>query len=40
MMIHAFAASQLSRTKTDRTDAALIARFCATQQPRLWAPAA
>ena len=38
MMIHAFAASQLSRTKTDRTDAALIARFCATQQPALWTP--
>lgn len=38
MMIHAFAASQLSRTKTDRTDAALIARFCATQQPSLWTP--
>jgi transposase len=38
MMIHAFAASQLSRTKTDRTDAALIARFCATQQPELWTP--
>ena len=38
MMIHAFAASQLSRTKTDRTDAALIARFCATQQPTPWAP--
>lgn len=37
-MIHAFAASHLSRTKTDRTDAALIARFCATQQPRLWLP--
>lgn len=38
MRIHAFAASQLSRTKTDRTDAALIARFCATQQPSLWTP--
>jgi transposase len=38
MVIHAFAASQLSRTKTDRTDAALIARFCATQHPTLWAP--
>ena len=38
MMIHAFAASQLSRTKTDRTDAALIARFCATQQPSVWTP--
>src|SRR5688572_13609018 len=38
MVIHAFAASQLRRTKTDRTDAALIARFCATQQPSLWVP--
>jgi transposase len=39
MAIHAFAASRLSRTKTDRTDAALIAQFCATQQPALWHPA-
>ena len=38
MVIHAFAASQLSRTKTDRTDAALIARFCATQHPPVWTP--
>ena len=38
MAIHAFAASRLSRTKTDRTDATLIAQFCATQQPALWAP--
>lgn len=38
LVIHAFAASQLSRTKTDRTDAALIARFCATQQPSVWTP--
>lgn len=38
MVIHAFGASQLSRTKTDRTDAALIARFCATQQPSVWTP--
>jgi transposase len=39
MTIHAFAASKLSRTKTDRADAALIAHFCATQQPALWTPA-
>src|SRR5689334_2114481 len=39
MTIHAYAASQLSRTKTDRTDAALIAQFCATQHPALWHPA-
>lgn len=38
MVIHAFGASQLSRTKPDRTDAALIARFCATQQPSVWTP--
>ena len=38
MMIHAFAASRLSRTKTDRSDAALIAQFCATQQPVAWRP--
>lgn len=38
MRIHAFAASQLRRTKTDRADAALIARFCATQQPSIWTP--
>jgi transposase len=31
--IKAFAASQLTRSKTDRVDASLIARFCATQQP-------
>lgn len=39
MVIHAFAASKLSRTKTDRADAALIAQFCATHQPALWTPA-
>lgn len=36
--IKAFAKSELLRTKTDKVDAALIARFCAAQQPRLWAP--
>ena len=39
MTIHAFAASRLSRTKTDRTDAALIAQYCATQHPAPWQPA-
>jgi len=34
----AFAASQLLRAKTDRVDAALIARYCATQRPALWTP--
>ena len=36
----AYAGAQLSRTKTDRVDAELIARFCLTQKPPLWAPAA
>ena len=36
--IHAFAQSELSRNKTDPLDAALIARFVATQQPPLWTP--
>jgi transposase len=36
---HAFAASQLARAKTDRIDAALIARFTATQHPAAWTPA-
>jgi transposase len=31
--IKAFAASRLSRTKTDKVDAELIARFCQAQQP-------
>jgi transposase len=34
----AFAASRLSRTKTDRVDAELIARFCLAQAPPAWAP--
>ena len=34
--IKAFAASRLSRTKTDRVDAELIARFCQAQEPPLW----
>jgi transposase len=37
-VIHAFAASQLRRAKTDRLDAAIIAEYCATQQPALWTP--
>lgn len=36
----AFAKSQLSRTKTDKVDAALIARFCRTQCPTAWTPPA
>lgn len=38
--IKAFAASRLSRTKTDRVDADLIARFCLAHQPPPWTPAA
>ena len=36
--ISAYAASQLSRNKTDRLDAAVIADFCRTQQPVAWTP--
>jgi transposase len=36
--IKAYAESQLSRTKTDAADAALIADFCRTQQPAAWTP--
>ncbi len=38
--IKAFAGSHLSRTKTDRVDAELIARFCQAQQPPAWTPPA
>lgn len=37
-IIEAYARSQLTRTKTDPTDARLIARFCAKEQPAPWAP--
>jgi transposase len=36
--IHAYGQSKLLRTKTDKTDAILIADFCATQSPPLWEP--
>ncbi len=36
----AFAASRLSRTKNDRVDAELIARFCQAQEPPAWMPPA
>jgi transposase len=36
--IEAYARSRLTRTKTDRTDARLIAHFCATQTPAPWVP--
>jgi transposase len=38
--IKAFAQSRLSRTKTDRVDAELIARFCQAQEPLAWTPPA
>jgi transposase len=38
--IKAFAGSRLSRTKTDRVDAELIARFCVALQPAHWTPPA
>ncbi len=38
--IKAFAQSRLSRTKTDRVDAELIARFCQAQEPPRWTPPA
>jgi transposase len=38
--IKAYAGCQLSRTKTDKVDAELIARFCLTQQPPVWTPQA
>jgi transposase len=36
--IKAFAQSELLRTKTDAVDAALIARFCKSQDPERWIP--
>jgi transposase len=36
--IKAFGQSELSRTKTDKADAALIARFAAAAKPRVWVP--
>lgn len=36
--IHAFGRSGLKRTKTDKADALLIARFCQMHQPPLWTP--
>lgn len=40
MRIKAFAKSEMLRTKTDRIDAALIARFCLTHAPEPWVPPA
>jgi transposase len=36
--IHAFAKSELSRAKTDKADAKLIARYALKMQPPLWIP--
>jgi transposase len=36
--VKAFAQSRLSRTKTDKVDAELIARFCQAQEPGAWTP--
>jgi transposase len=36
--VKAFARSRLSRTKTDKVDAELIARFCLSQEPPAWSP--
>jgi transposase len=38
-VIYHYAKSQLSRAKTDRVDADLIAEYTATQHPLLWTPA-
>ncbi len=38
--VKAFAGSRLSRTKTDKVDAELIARFCLAQEPLPWTPPA
>jgi transposase len=39
-IIHAYARTQLTRSKTDRLDADLIAGFTATQHPPAWTPPA
>jgi transposase len=36
--VKGFAQSELIRTKTDKADAGLIARFCAAMVPELWSP--
>jgi transposase len=36
--IKGFAQSELRRSKTDKLDASLIARFCAAMRPSLWVP--
>lgn len=36
--IKGFAQSELARNKTDKADAALLARFCAAMRPSVWTP--
>lgn len=38
--LKAFGQASLTRTKTDQTDAALLAEFCRQQQPAAWSPPA
>jgi transposase len=38
--IKGFAQSEMMRTKTDKVDAAVIARFCRALQPEVWSPPA
>lgn len=38
LRVKAYATSLLSRTKTDRVDAAIIAEFCRSQNPPAWVP--
>jgi len=40
MAIKAYAQSKLLRNKSDKLDAALIARYCQSEQPRVWSPPA
>jgi transposase len=37
-IIKAFAATEMTRTKTDKRDASLIARYCLKHQPPAWTP--
>lgn len=37
-VIKAFAQTEMTRTKTDKTDASLIARYCMKHQPPAWSP--
>jgi transposase len=40
LRIKGYGQSQLQRNKTDKLDATVIARFCATQKPEVWTPPA